>query len=130
MAKKQHLPAETWRYILDDDKKLDADQQSAWILRPLTQLERADARDNLKRVHTQTDGSRTAVARDHRLSIDLCLTNIVAVENFPAGAATKWPDDRDARIAYLADLDDAYVQELGNEIWTHSTTAGDAIKNS
>lgn len=129
MASKQKRAAETWRYVLVSDQALPPEQQSGFTLRPLTQLERADVRDNMTRFVTVPEGGRVAVARDHRLSVELCVSNIVAVENFPAGAAEPWPEGKAARFAYLEQLDDAYVQEIGNELWLKATL-GDDAKNS
>jgi hypothetical protein len=129
MASKQKRAAETWRYVLFADRALPPEQQSTFVLRPLTQLERADVHDNMTRFVSVPEGGRVAVARDHRLSVELCASNIVAVENFPAGAAEPWPEGRAERFAYLEGLDDAYVQEIGNELWLRATL-GDDAKNS
>jgi hypothetical protein len=128
MAKKIKRRAESWRYVLVSDRDLPVDEQSTWILNPLTQAQRAEVQDNMVRVHNQPDGGQTFVSRPHRMTLDLCLTNIASVENFPAGAAVPWPSGRDERAAYLEGLDDAYVHELGNEIYAQAIL-GDDIKN-
>lgn len=129
MATERKRSAETWKFTLEADTKLPADQQTTFILRPLTNIERAEARDNLARIHAAPDGSTATVTRTHRLSLDLCLSNIETVENFPAGAPLPWPEDRAARLAYLNKLEDDDVKEIGNEIWVRSVIGG-TVKNS
>ena len=128
MAKKQKRAAECWRYVLLRDRKLPPEEQTTWILRPLTQLERAEARDNMARVQTIPGGGTATITRTHRLSLDLAVSNIHSVENFPAGAPEPWPEDREARLAYLDALDDDDVKELGNEIWVRSAIGGETKK--
>ena len=125
MPKKQQRSAESWRYVLTADRELPPEEQSVFVLRPLTQLERADVQDNMVRIQSRPDGGRTVVQRDHRLSVELCLTNITSIENFPAGAPEKWPADHASRVTYLEMLDDDHVQQIGNEIWVHSTITSD-----
>jgi hypothetical protein len=129
MAKAVKRTAESWHYVLKADRELPPEQQTTFTLRPLTQGERAWVSDNIARTHFKPDGSRESVGRTHQLTRDLCLTNIEAVENFPAGENRKWPEGREDRERFLEDLDDAALLEVGNEIWIRSSM-GPAEKNS
>jgi hypothetical protein len=128
MATQRKRSAETWRHVLTRDLGLPPEEQTTFVLRPLTQVERAEARDNLARIHALPDGATATVTRTHRLSLDLVLSNTVAVENFrnDKGVVLPWPEERDARLVYLDGLEDEDVKEVGNEIWVHSTLGGDA----
>lgn len=128
MATKMKRRAESWRYVLVSDRDLAPEHQSTWILNPLTQAQRAEVSDNMVRVHSQPDGGQTFVSRPHRLTLDLCLSNIAGVENFPSDAPVPWPVGREERLAYLEGLNDAYVHEIGNEIYAQAIL-GDDIKN-
>jgi hypothetical protein len=130
MAKKQQRPVGTWRYILRAERTLPPEEQTVFVLRPLTQLERADVKDNMVRIHHQADGGVMKQQRDARILVELCTSHIHAVENFPVGGTPEpWPDDPAARLAYLDFLDDADVQEVGDEIWVRSSI-GQPEKNS
>jgi hypothetical protein len=134
MAKKRTRSAESWRYVLKADRMLPEKEQTVWILRPLTQAERAEVQDNFVRLHHMPSGGTVVERRDHRQTLELCLTNIEDVENFPGDAPTKlkWPanpDDHNARAAFLEQVDDADVHEIGNEIWAQAVL-GDSVKNS
>jgi hypothetical protein len=129
MAKQKRRAAECWKYVLLRDRELPVEEQTTWLLRPLTQVERAEGRDNMARIQATPGGGTATITRTHRLTLDLALSNIDAVENFPAGNAVPWPVDREARLAYLDMLDDDDVKEIGNEIWVHSAI-GDDVKNS
>jgi len=129
MPAKTTRPAESWSYVLECDRELDAAEQSRFILRPLTQSERAAVRDDIARVETAKDGARSVVSRSQRQGIELAINHIVSIENFPAGAPQPWPPDPATRRSYLEMLRDDYVQEVANEIWAKSVV-GDDLKNS
>jgi hypothetical protein len=129
MASKITRPAQSWTYILDDDRDLPDAEQSRFTLRPLTQQERAVIRDEIGRIETGKDGTKSVISRSYRQGIEIVLDAIVSIENFPAGAPQPWPDDRQQRRQYIDMLSDHYVQELANEAWFKSV-AGDDVKNS
>jgi hypothetical protein len=128
MAKKRKRTVESWSYVLLRDRELKPEEQTTFILRPLTQLERAEVRDNMARIQVVPGGGTATITRTHRSSLDLALSHIDAIRNFPAGSPQDWPTDREARLAYLDQLEDEDVKEIGNEIWVHSNI-GDDIKN-
>lgn len=129
MATAQKRAAESWRYVLKVDRELPEEQRSAFILTPLNPIERAEARDGMVRRVVGVTGETTVSQRDKRLSVEFCLRHIREIENFPAGAPKPWPDDADDRLRYLDQIDDAWVQEIGNEIWLRSEL-GETEKNS
>ena len=121
--------AESWRYIPLSDRDLAVEEQTTFRLRPMSQAERVTAFDDASRTVVQTDGSQAIIGRERQVALRLCLNHIESIENFPAGAAERWPDGREARERYLEQLDDEIVREVGNEIFARST-AGVAEKNS
>lgn len=134
MAKAKKRPAESWTYVLEADRALDAAQQSRFVLSPMTYAERAAIRDDLLR----GEGNVSKVFRN---AGTIAIEHLVSIENFPAGEPQPWPADRAARERYLELLDDDDVLEIGNEIWTRSALGyrdkdteplrdGDVAKNS
>jgi hypothetical protein len=122
MATAIHRAAETWRYILQSDRALEPSQQSVFVLRPLTLAERQRVRDALTRTHVDAEGRHLIASRLNEVRIELALTNVVSVENFPAGEPKPWPAGAPLaeRAAYLEILGDEHVREIGNEIFEHS----------
>lgn len=129
MANRVHRAAETWDYVLRDDRKLPAEEQSRFTLRPLTQEERQRYQDRLVSKIENADGVRETVFRSNTSAFQIALSNIVSIENFPAGEPMPWPESRADRIKYVSMLSDAYVIEIGDEIWGKSLVE-DAVKNS
>jgi hypothetical protein len=133
MARAVKRPAESWTYILRDDRELSADEQSVWTLKPMTHIERAEALDNLVRTHIGAGGEKTVISRSKQQAFEIVLTHLVAVRNFPARAGKPWPAKETERVAYIEQMDDAHVRELADEIFDKSTLAGDdgtQLKNS
>lgn len=114
MAKKNRCIAESWTYVTKADRALPKEEQTRFVLSPMTWAERDRARDALS--------SDTVV---HRQARQLALDHIVSIENFPVGGPLPWPADRAARESYLNTLDDGDVLEVGNEVWTRSTIGAD-----
>ena len=105
------------------------------MLRPLTQAERQAVEDSMNVRIRHPDGRVETMARTRQVALELAVTHIEAIENYPVGSPKPYPDpdDPDARRAYLEQLPDESVREIGNEIYGHSTlTAEEAaiIKNS
>lgn len=122
-----------WTYVLEGDRKLPQDQQARFVLRPLTQLERCRVHDSLVFTHFDADGTRQIRRRQREIEFSLAVSHIDSVENFPIGAPRPWPTDQALRPAYLAQLSDDDVTELGGEIWTKSLLdvgPGSALGNS
>ena len=132
MAKLKKRPPESWTYILQSDRALPIEQQSRFVLSPLTHAERAAVRDGAARILHLEDGSVQSIDRTHQNAYAIVLDHVVSIENFPAGASQPWPAKRDDRMRYLEQLDDDDVLELGNEVWLRSSLGPDeaSIKNS
>jgi hypothetical protein len=123
-------PPMSWRYVPLRDRGLPAEEQTAFILRPMTLPERAAAHDELARVQVAPDGTRTVQARTRQVAARLAREHVTAIENFPGGAPQPWPTTDDDRQKYLELLDDDVVLELGNEIYERSRFGpGDPAKN-
>lgn len=132
MAKTIKRTAEAWTYVLVTDRALPIDQQTRFVLKPLTHVERATVRDSLSRLQIDAAGTKALLDRTRQEAFGLALSNIVAVENFPVGEARAWPAKKADREAFLDQLDDDDVLEIGNEIWERSKLGMDGapIKNS
>lgn len=129
MAKARRRLAESWSYRLLCDRALDPSEQTVFHLNPLTQAERLQVRDDIARNRVLANGTTETQRRKGQVELALCLTNIASIENFPVGAPTPWPADHDARRAYLEQLDDEYIEEIGAEIYGRSAI-GELEKNS
>ena len=133
MAQKNRCVAEAWTYVLEGDRALPLDQQTRFVLGPMTGPERDRVNDAI-RSNTQinADGTRTIIERTRQQARLIALEHIVSVDNFPVGAPQSWPAKRDARERYLDQMDDDDVLELGDEVWKRSTLGADEdpIKNS
>jgi hypothetical protein len=132
MAKQAKRSAESWTYVLEADQRLPVEEQTRFTLKPMTGAERAQFVDDLVRTSVAPDGSQTVMRRTQQNARELCLTHIERIENFPAGSngsAMAWPKSREEREAYLEQLSDDDVMELGNEVYVRSTAGPDA-KNS
>lgn len=132
MAKQAKRAAESWVYVLEADRTLPPEEQTRFTLKPMTQSERARFVDDLVRTSVAEDGSQTVMRRTQQNALELCLTHIERVENFPAGsngASQQWPKSRSDRERYLDQLSDDDVMEVGNEVYVRSTAGPDA-KNS
>lgn len=140
MAKPFKRRAESWVYILEGDRALSADQQTRFILRPLTQAEQMAIEDEVYYLSFDADGRKSHVTREKRVARQLALSHIESIENFPPGNPKPWPADPEARDRYLAELQADDVHEVGNEIFKRSKLGyaapdeapkdGDVIKNS
>lgn len=115
----------SWKFIPPSDKALPVAEQTVFVLKPLTQLQRMEVWDNLRWVNA--DGS--AMPRAFVQARELCLSNIESIQNFPPGDSKPWPESMRERAEYLDQLDDIDVLIIGNEIRDHSGLDDD-IKNS
>lgn len=129
MAKKVPRPAGSWTFVLAADRTLPDGEQSRFTVSPLTITERAIVRDEIARIHTQPDGSKSIISQNRRQGVEIALHHIVSIENFPVGEPQPWPKGNEERLRYLEMLGDDSVQEIGNEIWTRSELGND-LKNS
>jgi hypothetical protein len=117
----------SWTFIPPSDRKLPAAEQTVFVLKPLTQLQRMEVWDNLRWVNPDN----TMQPRAFVQARELCLSNIEDVQNFPPGSPKPWPKDGsfEAKAEYLEQFDDMDVLIIGNEIRDHSALDDD-IKNS
>lgn len=126
MAKRVKRPAESWWYTLKADEQLPAEEQSRFLLRPLTGAERMRVFDDISDTTRAPDGTVTILQRGFRQARELVLSHVESIENFPAGEAQPWPAKASERERYLEMMDDLDVWEVGNEIREHSRLEPDA----
>lgn len=134
MAIKASRQAEAFTYIPKADRELPVEQQSRFVLRPLSLAERLRAIDELRVVeHRDVDGvvSEIVHTRGFQQSGELVRTHLLDAHNFPAGAPERWPADgtRAQQDAYLEQLDEFLILELGNALRERSAMS-DAAGNS
>lgn len=124
-------PTGTWRYMLHSDRELKPEDQSVFVLKPLTQFERMEVWDDLNWLETDSTGAQVVRPRANRQAYQLCLSNIASIENFPAGSPQKWPENGDVegKKKYLELLDDLSILLIGTEIRQKSTLE-EEVKNS
>lgn len=130
----------TWEYVPKADRNLPTEEQTTFVLKPLTQLERMEMWDSSSWIEHDEAGRSVIRRRSFELAREVCLSHISEVKNFPAreplhdpgdastvigyGAADhseEWPKDEAQRIKYLEQMDDFVILELGNEIRDHSS---------
>jgi hypothetical protein len=118
--------------VLKGDRDLPLDQQTRFILRPLSQAEQVAAEDEVYYLAFDGTGTKSHVSREKRVARQLALSHIEAIENFPVGAPKPWPSDPEKRDEYLEQLRSEDVLEVGNEIFTRSKLGAEAeaLKNS
>ena len=106
MARRSEAAVESWWYVLEDDRELPKEEQSRFLLRPLSVSERA-------RIYDDIIGDQN---RTYQGALDLMYTHVERIENFPAGAAEPWPATRKEREKYLATFPLTYMAQIGGEI--------------
>lgn len=132
MAEAARRPVEAWWYVLPSDQKLPVEQQSRFLLKPLTQAERMEVWDESDWVMIDgTTGDRTVRPRGFRQARELVLRNLVDVQNFPASKPEPFPKDASQaeRVTYIDKLDDIDLFLIGDEIRKHSSLEKE-VKNS
>lgn len=115
----------SWQFVPPSDKGLPAAEQTTFVLKPLTQLQRMECLDSIRWVNA--DG--TMLPRAFQQARELCLSNIESIQNFPAGDPKPWPETMHGRVEYLEQFDDTDLLIIGSEIRDHSALDDD-IKNS
>lgn len=128
MAKLIKRMVESWTYVPIADRALEAGEQTAFRLSPLSQAELFAVTDDLQRTIIEPDGTQVITSRERQTALRLCLSHIASVENFPVGAPQPWPEEREKRRVFLEQFDHELVRELGDEIYGKSRI-GVAEKN-
>lgn len=131
MAKATRRSVESFQFVLDEDKALPVEEQSTFVLRPLTQAEQMVALDELTTESRSIErpGERIVKSRSWQQAYGLCLSHIEDVQNFPAGDPKPWPKDQKERREYLALLSDTQVFQVGCAIRDRAYVE-EAAKNS
>lgn len=116
-------------YVLRADRDLPAEQQTRFRCNHLTALERMRVYDRASWITTDKDGGQTLNSRSFEQAMDLVISHVQAIENFPVGAPAEWPEGRAERLRYLERMADLDVFEVGNAIRDQSSL-GATEKNS
>lgn len=122
---------EAWWYVLDAERAKPKEEQSRFRCQPLTQAQRMRVWDDHNWVTVGTNGERAISTRGLQQAHELCLSQITEVQNFPLDGPKPWPDkgSKGEKEAYLEQLEDMDVFEIGNAIRNKSTLEVEA-KNS
>lgn len=120
MAKAKKRVAGSWSYVLEEDQKLPLEQQSVFVLQPLTGAERERVADEVTQRIFEKDGSIRTISRMRSVARELCLTKIESIQRFPSDAPREWPEKPEERAKYLELLSDDQVFEIGNQIYERS----------
>jgi hypothetical protein len=126
MAKARIRSAESFRYVPEADRALPVEEQSTFILNPLTGPERARLMDEATVTHVLSDGTKEIVDRTYRQARENVRAHLVSIENFPPGAPKAWPAKAREQDEYLELLDDGLLLEIHNEHFTRSWLGADA----
>jgi hypothetical protein len=131
MPKRTKRQVESWWYVLVSEREKPKEEQSRFLLKPLTQAERMRVWDDHNWVTVSPDGASSINARGLQQAHALVVSNLLKTENFPLDAPEAWPEkgSRGEKETYLEMLDDMDVFEIGNEIRNKSVLEQEA-KNS
>jgi hypothetical protein len=128
MARTNNRATSAFTYVLVSDRELPPEQQTEFVLRPLTVDEYAAAIDGIVRTVVDREGTRTVVNRTRQQGIALALDHIIDVHNFPVGSPQPWPDEREKRRDYLGMLMPADLHEVTEQLYQRAVV-GDEEKN-
>lgn len=129
MAKAKKRSAESFSYILESDRALPADQQTRFMLRPLTSAERHSLFSRATERIELPEGGTRVISHTLALAREVCLDHIESIDRFPTDAPKPWPAKRGEREMYLDQFADLDLVELYNELFKRSWI-GDEEKNS
>lgn len=139
MAQKAQRPAAAWWFTLRREHGLPAEEATRFLLDPLTGPERMDVWDKLAG-RAALDGQQLQ-PQTFRTARELCIAKIRDIQNFPS--MRKNPDGtytdqaepypvlgtRDDKAAYIDQLDEFDIVEIGHEIRDQSSLSPQ-LKNS
>lgn len=122
---------EAWWYVLASERNRPQAEQSRFKVKPLTQAQRMRIWDDHNWVTVDKEGQRAITSRGLQQAHELCVSQLLEVQNFPLEGPTPWPVDgsKGEKEAYLEMLEDIDVFEIGDAIRTKSTLEVEA-KNS
>lgn len=123
---------EAWWYVLLSERDKPKEQQSRFLLKPLTQSQRMRVWDDYNWVQVDKDGGRSINSRAFQQAESLMVEQLLETENFPLDGPKPWPNNGSSpeiKRQYLEMLDDMDVFEIGNAIREKSTLEPE-IKNS
>lgn len=132
MAQKASRDVENFTYVLQSDQQLPIAEQSTFRFRPLIQGERVRLIDGMEVVLIDPSTKARAIKPcGIQQAYEVVLLSLVAVDNFPGGAAEAYPVDRgrEACVRYLEAIDDYQIIELG-QYAINRATLGPPEKNS
>jgi hypothetical protein len=116
MARTNQRATAAFTYVLIGDRELPPEQQTEFVLRPMTVDEHAAAHDGLVRTVYDKDGNRTIVQRTRQQGVAIALEHIVDVHNFPVDKPQPWPEERAKRRDFLSLMMPGDVQEVAAEV--------------
>lgn len=116
-------------YVLRADRDLPAEQQTRFRCSHLTAAERMRVYDRASWITTDKDGAQALNSRSFEQALELVVTHVQKIENFPVGAPVEWPEGRAERLQYLERFADLDIFEVGNAI-REQGSLGAAEKNS
>jgi hypothetical protein len=122
---------ESWWYVLLSEREKPAQEQSKFLLKPLTQAERMRVWDDHNWVTVDKDRNSAVISRGLQQALSLCISQLAEVQNFPLDGPKPWPlgGSRMEKEKYLEMLDDMDILEIGNAIRDKSTLEPE-VKNS
>lgn len=131
MANRSRRPVEPFWFTPLADRSLPAEKQSSFRFRPLNQVERMHALDNVEVLTEDKTGSRQLRFRNFQQAYEIVIDCLIEAKNFPSGAPVDFPakGSREEKAKYLEMIDDHDVYAMGDYVFDHSTI-GVEEKNS
>ena len=139
MAQKAKRPAAAWWFVLKAERDRPKEEQTRFLLDPLTGPERMDVWDKLAG-RAALDG-RGLEPQTFRTARELCIAKIRDIQNFPsakpngdgtyADQSEPYPvhGNREEKAAYIDQFDEFDIVEIGHEIRDQSSLSPQ-LKNS
>lgn len=122
---------EAWWQVLKSEQDKPEQEQSKFLLSPLTQAERMRVWDDSSWLTVDKEGNKAISARGFQQAHALLLGKLLEARNFPLDSPRPWPatGTKGEKETYLEMLSDMDVLELGDAIRNRSTLEVEA-KNS
>lgn len=112
--------AEVFTLVPKDDQSKPPAEQVTFHVRPLTQAERMHMYDEMVVTELKPDGARIRHDRSWQQARELVRDHVVQIDG--TNGLGKWPVSEAEREAFLEQLDDFVVFEVGNEIRERAAT--------
>lgn len=108
--------AEVFKLVPKEDQSKPPSEQATFHVRPLTQAERMHMYDEMHVVEHKPDGRVVRHSRNWQQARELVRDHVIQIDNTNGLGPWKADASDDEKEAYLEQIDDFVVYEIGDEI--------------